>query len=199
MDNDGDTIMTSRTGVPAACSDENRDGWGHCPAVLADRGRARQCGRCGWCGRCGVTVDVLTEIGIDRPVGEVAAYAADPTNAPEWYANIDSVEWTTGPPLQVGSTVAFVARFLGRRLAYSYDVVELVPAERLVMRTASGPFPMETTYTWAATPDGGTVMTLRNRGEPAGFSRLASPFMAPAMRRANRKDLAELKSILERR
>ena len=146
-----------------------------------------------------MTVDVRTEVGIDRPVGEVAAYAADPTNAPEWYANIASVEWTTQPPLRVGSSMAFVARFLGRRLAYSYEIVELVPGARLVMRTASGPFPMETTYTWAATPAGGTVMTLRNRGEPAGFSRLASPFMAPAMRRANRKDLAKLKSLLEHR
>lgn len=144
-----------------------------------------------------MTVDVLTEIDIHRPVAEVAAYAADPTNAPEWYANIDSVEWETDPPLAVGSAVAFVARFLGRRLAYTYDFVELVSGERLVMRTAQGPFPMETTYTWGPTTGGGTRMTLRNRGEPAGFSRLTAPFMAPAMRRANRKDLAKLKTILE--
>ena len=92
-----------------------------------------------------------------------------------------------------------MARFLGRRLAYDYEFVELVPGERLVMRTAQGPFPMETTYTWTPTPDGdGTHMTLRNRGEPAGFSKLMAPFMAPAMRRANRKDLAALKAILER-
>jgi uncharacterized membrane protein len=144
-----------------------------------------------------VTVDVLTEIDIDRPVAEVATYAADPTNAPEWYANIDSVAWKTDPPLAIGSSVAFVARFLGRRLAYTYDFVELVPGERLVMRTAEGPFPMETTYTWTPTSSGGTHMALRNRGEPAGFSRLTAPFMAPAMRRANRKDLAKLKTVLE--
>jgi uncharacterized protein YndB with AHSA1/START domain len=144
-----------------------------------------------------VTVDVVTEIDIARPTSEVAAYAADPDNAPEWYANIDTVEWKTPPPLRVGSVVGFVARFLGRRLAYDYEIVELVPDERLVMRTAHGPFPMETTYTWASTADGGTHMTLRNQGEPAGFSKLLSPVMAPAMRRANRKDLAALKSILE--
>jgi hypothetical protein len=145
-----------------------------------------------------VSVDIRTEIDIARPVAEVAAYAADPGNAPQWYANIESVEWRTDPPLRVGSIVGFVARFLGRRLAYDYEFVEHVPGERLVMRTAEGPFPMETTYTWTPTGSGGTRVTLRNRGEPAGFSKLIAPFMAPAMRRANRKDLAALKSILER-
>ncbi len=95
---------------------------------------------------------------------------ADPANAPLWYANIDSVEWLTPPPVAVGSRMAFVARFMGRRLAYTYEVVEFVPGQRLLMRTAQGPFPMETTYTWE--PDGaGTRMTLRNRGEPSGFAR----------------------------
>ena len=142
-------------------------------------------------------VDVLTEVVIDRPPGDVAAYAGNPDNAPEWYVNIDSVEWKTPPPLVVGSRVAFVARFLGRRLAYTYEMVELDAGARLVMRTAEGPFPMETTYTWEPSGTTSTRMTLRNRGEPSGFSKLVAPLMAAAMRRANGKDLALLKSILE--
>jgi uncharacterized membrane protein len=143
-------------------------------------------------------VDVLTEVAIGRPCHEVAAYAGDPSNAPHWYVNIKSVEWKTQPPLTVGSQVAFVAQFLGRRLAYTYEIVELVPAERLVMRTAEGPFPMETTYTWTPVAEGSTRMTLRNRGEPSGFSSVVAPIMAMAMRRANRKDLEQLKAVLER-
>ncbi len=146
-----------------------------------------------------MAVDVLTEIVIERPRAEVAAYAGDPDRAPEWYENIDSVEWKTPPPVTVGSRLAFVAQFLGRRLAYTYEIVELAPGERLVMRTAEGPFPMETTYTWTTASEGGTRMTLRNRGEPSGFGKVAAPFMAAAMRRANRKDLARLKTILEGR
>ena len=146
-----------------------------------------------------MSVDVLTEITIERPVAEVSAYAADPTNAPEWYANIESVAWRTEPPVAVGSQLAFAANFMGRRLEYVYEIVELVPGERLVMRTADGPFPMETTYTWEPVGDDATRMTLRNRGEPAGFSRLVSPLMAPAMRRANRKDLSKLREILTAR
>jgi uncharacterized protein YndB with AHSA1/START domain len=145
-----------------------------------------------------VAVDVLTEIVIDRPCAEVAAYAADPSRAPDWYANIESVSWQTPPPAQVGSRMDFVARFLGRRLAYTYEIVELAPGERLVMRTAQGPFPMETTYTWEPVEAGRTRMTLRNRGEPTGFGRIAAPMMIAAMRRANEKDLANIKRILER-
>jgi uncharacterized membrane protein len=146
-----------------------------------------------------MAVDVLTEIVIERPRDEVAGYAADPTHAPDWYVNIESVDWKTVPPVRVGSRMAFVARFLGRRLAYEYEVVDLVPGERLVMRTAEGPFPMETTYTWEAVGEGRTRMTLRNRGEPSGFSKVGAPFMASAMRRANRKDLDRLKTLIERR
>jgi len=146
-----------------------------------------------------VAVDVSTQIEIARPRAEVAAYAGNPDNAPEWYVNIKSVEWQTQPPLRVGSRIAFVAQFLGRRLAYTYELVALVPGERLVMRTSEGPFPMETTYTWDAAGERSTRMTLRNRGEPSGFGKLGAPFMAAAMRRANRKDLARLKAILEAR
>jgi uncharacterized membrane protein len=144
-----------------------------------------------------VSVDVLTETVIERPREEVAAFAADPSNAPAWYVNIDSVEWRTPPPVAVGSRMEFSARFLGRTLVYTYEIADLVPGERLVMRTAEGPFPMETTYTWEALDGDRTRMTLRNQGEPSGFTSVAAPMMAAAMRRANRKDLAKLKALLE--
>src|SRR4029079_4472227 len=144
-----------------------------------------------------VAGDVATDIVIDRPRAEVAAYAADPANAPAWYVNIKTVEWQTPPPARLRSPAAFVAHFLGRRLAYTYEIADLVPGERLVMRTADGPFPLEPPYTWQTVDAGRSRMTLRTRAAPAGFSRWAAPFMAAAMRRANRKDLARLKTLLE--
>lgn len=144
-------------------------------------------------------VDVQTQITIRRPRGEVAAYAADPDNATEWYEKIKSVEWKTERPLTAGSKITFAASFLGRQLSYTYEITDLAPGDRIVMRTADGPFPMETTYTWEDTPSGDTRMTLRNRGEPSGFSKLTTPMLTAAMRRANRQDLARLKGILEAR
>jgi uncharacterized protein YndB with AHSA1/START domain len=144
-----------------------------------------------------VSVEVLTQVVIDRPRAEVAAYAADPDNATRWYVNIKSVEWQTPRPLAVGSRIAFVAEFLGRRLEYAYEVTQLEPERRLVMRTSAQPFPMETTYTWEDADGGGTLMSLENSGAPSGVSRLATPFIARSMRRSNRKDLDLLKRILE--
>jgi hypothetical protein len=140
-------------------------------------------------------VDVVNSVVINRPVADVSRYAADPDNAPLWYENIKSVEWKTPRPVQVGSHIDFVAQFLGRRLAYTYEVVEFV-AGRLTMRTPGPPFPMETTYTWED-DNGATRMTLRNRGTPKGFAAWFAPLMSFMVGRANKKDLALLKRRLE--
>jgi hypothetical protein len=129
-------------------------------------------------------VDVTTQVDVDRPRSEVAAFAADPDNATTWYTNIKSVRWETPKPVRIGTRVAFESRFLDRRLASTYEIREMQPGTRLVMSTDEGPFPMETTYSWHDTPSGGSHMTLRNRGEPAGFASIAAPL---------------LRSILERR
>ena len=142
-------------------------------------------------------VDVITEIVIARPRPEVWRYAMDPDNVPEWYVNIRSVEWKTLRPAAVGSQIAFVAHFLGQRLEYTYEIVELIPEEKLVMRTSEGPFPMETSYEWVALDASSTRMALRNRGRPTGFSGLMAPFVSMMMRRANLKDLARIKAVLE--
>jgi hypothetical protein len=145
-----------------------------------------------------VAVDVRTEIVIDRPRTDVAAYASNPDNAMVWYQNVKDVRWNSAKRLEVGARIVFAAQFMGQKVDYIYEVKALVPGERFVMATAEGPFPMETTYAWEDTDDGGTRMFLRNRGEPSGFSRFTAPLLAGAMRRANRKDLRRLKAVLER-
>jgi hypothetical protein len=143
-------------------------------------------------------LDVFTDIQIRCPIAMVSEYATNPDNAPKWYENIKSAEWKTPKPVQVGSKVAFIAHFLGKKLTYVYEFIELIPNKKLVMRTAEGPFPMETTYTWEAIDDNTTRMGLRNKGIPVGFSKLFAPFMRIMMRIANQKDLEQLKQLLEK-
>jgi uncharacterized membrane protein len=143
-----------------------------------------------------VDVDVTTQVVVARPRADVAAFATDPRNAPQWYANIRSVELLTDPPVRVGSRMRFLAVFLGRTIDYTYEVLELEPGERMTMSTASGPFPMTTTYAFEDA-GAGTRMTLRNHGSPHGFGAVAAPVMRRAIERANRKDLAAIKRLLE--
>jgi uncharacterized membrane protein len=142
-------------------------------------------------------VDIKTEMIIHCPIEKVSSYAADPDHAPEWYVNIDSAEWLTEKPLDLDSQIAFKATFLGRELSYVYRIEEYIPGEKLVMRTANGPFPMKTTYTWEKLEQNRTKMTLRNQGEPSGFSKIFTPFMSTLMKKANQKDLKKIKEILE--
>jgi polyketide cyclase/dehydrase/lipid transport protein len=86
---------------------------------------------------------------------------------------------------------------MGLQLIYTYEVVEFVPGAALTMTTAEGPFPMTTEYRWSPVDGNRTRMTLRNFGEPTGFSKVAAPLMAFAMRRAMRQDLRRLATLLE--
>ena len=143
-------------------------------------------------------VDVTTEIVIERPRDAVAAYAADPRNAPEWYANIKAAELITPPPVRVGSRIQFRARFLGRDVTYTYDITEFVLGERLVMRTPVGQTQWVTTYTWESVDgDRATKMVLRNWGEPGVFASVAKPLLERSMRRATSASLGRLKEIFE--
>jgi uncharacterized membrane protein len=142
-------------------------------------------------------VDVITDIIISAQIEKVSKFAADPDNAPLWYENIKSVEWKSPKPLHKGSLVAFTAHFLGRNLNYTYEIIKYVPHETLIMQTAQGPFPMQTTYIWENVDENKTRMILRNAGTPSGFSKLIAPLMSTMMRRANNKDLQKLKRIME--
>ncbi|MFY0689855.1 MAG: SRPBCC family protein [Cyclobacteriaceae bacterium] len=142
-------------------------------------------------------VDVLTEITIACPINVVAEYVSNPENATDWYVNIMLAKKQKDEPIELGSLIDFEAHFMGRKLIYTYEIMELVPNQKMVMSTQQGPFPMTTTYTWESIASDQTKMTLRNSGQPSGFSKIMAPFMSKMMKKANNKDLQLLKKILE--
>jgi uncharacterized membrane protein len=145
-----------------------------------------------------VSTDVQVETTVERPRAEVARYATDWRNDPAWIGALTEARLVTEEPLRIGSQIARVATFLGRRIEYVNEVVELEPEARLVMRSVKAPFPMTVTYEFRDA-DGGTRMRIRAQGDASGFYRLAGPLLDRAVKRSIVADLARLKTILEDR
>jgi len=143
-------------------------------------------------------IDVSTEIDINCSKAKVAEYSANPDNAPKWYVNIKAAKWKTPKPLQVGSQIVFKAKFLGKLLVYIYEISEYAAEQKMVMKTIIGPFPMETTYTWKSIDGNITRMSLQSKGNPGGLSKLLTPLLSFAIKKANNKDLQRLKEIIEK-
>src|SRR3954452_8602755 len=146
-----------------------------------------------------MSIDVTAEVAIRRPLGEVATYMIDPAHDPTWIGGVRDVRVETPPPLAVGSRVARVARFLGRRVEYVNEVTELDPGRFLDMRSVRAPFPMRVTYSFESADGGGsTIVRNRVRGAPGGFFSLFGPLLAPMVKRSVQKDLERLRDVLER-
>jgi len=143
-------------------------------------------------------IDVSTEIDINCSRDKVAEYSANPDNAPKWYVNIIAAKWRTPRPLKVGSQIVFKAKFMGKPLVYIYEISEYAAEQKMVMRTIVGPFPMETIYTWKSIEGNITRMSLQNKGNPEGLSKLLTPLFSLAIRKAANKHLQRLKQIIEK-
>jgi len=139
-------------------------------------------------------VAVTTDIIINLPKEKVTEFAANPDNVPQWYVQIQSVEWQTPRPLQNGSELLVKSRFL----RFVHKVVEFIPGQKLILRSVEGPIQLETALGWQAIDEHTTRMTISNRGLPKGFSRLLAPFIALMLGFINRRDLKHLKRLLER-
>jgi hypothetical protein len=145
-----------------------------------------------------MALDVQVETVVARPREEVAAYLFDWRNDTEWIGGITEARVDGDRDFGVGSQVARVAKFLGKRIEYVNEVVELEPARRLAMRSVKGPFPMRVTYE-VEDAGAGTRVRLRNEGDASRAYRFAAPLLAAAVRRATQRDVDRLKRILESR
>ncbi len=141
--------------------------------------------------------DVRVETVIDRPREVVAAYATDWRNDTSWIGALTDVRLVTDGELGVGSRVARVASFLGKRMEYVNEVVALEPGRRLEMRSVKAPFPMTVVYEFEDADGEATRFRIRTLGDATGFYRVAGPVLSRAVRKGIQGDLARLKELLE--
>jgi uncharacterized membrane protein len=142
-------------------------------------------------------VDVSTEIIINLPKEKVVEFASDPRNVPNWCTHIKSVEWNNETPLRAGAKLVFNERIMRRPQQHVYEVVEIIPGQKVIMKSQSNGMRMETTVAWQAISENTTCMTLRNRGVPLAFSKSIAPLLKLAIRKASRRNLKQLKRMLE--
>jgi uncharacterized membrane protein len=142
-------------------------------------------------------IDVSAETRISRPRPDVAGYVTDPANDPSWIGGIREARLLGDQPVAVGSRVARVASFLGRRIEYVNEVTELEPDRKLEMESVAGPFPMQISYEFADDGDA-TVVRTHVRGDASGFFKLAAPMLRRSVQRNIDRDVQRLREILER-
>lgn len=142
-------------------------------------------------------VDVSSSIDIDRSAGEVFAFVSEFPNNPRWQRGQRSCEWTSEPPLRVGSTYDQHARFLGKDMTNSFRVIEHDPERRVKFTSTGGSFPITVTRTVEPLGDSRSRFTEHVQGEPGGFFRIAEPILSRLVRRSIRRDFPRLKALLE--
>jgi uncharacterized membrane protein len=142
-------------------------------------------------------VNVSTEIIINLPKEQVAEFVSDPANAPSWCTHIKSVEWNNDEPLRAGTKLVFNEQIMRRYKQQLYEVVEIIPGQKMTMKSRNNNMRMETTVAWQALNENTTCMTVCNRGIPVSFSKSIAPFLKMAIRKASRRNLKQLKRMLE--
>jgi uncharacterized membrane protein len=141
-------------------------------------------------------IKVETSVIINRPPEEVFAYISNFENNPGWQSGMQEARFTSEGPLGVGSTYAQVAKFLGRRIESTFEVIGYEPKRLVKATSTSGSFPI--TFTRMVEPvEGGTQVAAIIEGDASGFFKLAEPLMARMVQRSVDGDYANLKHILE--
>lgn len=144
-----------------------------------------------------MSVNITVHSDIQAPAAAVFAYVTEIGNDPVWTSGLLEArqvsEGTYGP----GTRFERVSKFLGRRMTYVIDVVEVEAGRRVLMRTSSGPFPMEITYTVDPLGPEQTRFSIQAKGDPGGFFSLMGPLLNRQVARQIQLDVDTLKEVLE--
>ncbi len=141
-------------------------------------------------------MDVTVERTIERPVAVVSSYVCDLPNAVHWMSKVSAARWDDGSEAKAGAKVVF-STFASKDVEdWVWEVVDFAQGEKLVMKTASGPFPQQVTWTWVAAGSG-TTMSMQITGKPSAKDRLRSPLMGRELQTSMTEDLGALKGMLE--
>lgn len=143
-------------------------------------------------------IEMTATVDVARSAGEVFEYLSDMSNNPRWQKGMESCEWTSDPPIRVGSTYSQVAKFLWMEILTEFEVVEYEPGERIRIKSTKSTFPLDITRSVKASEDELTQVDAVIKGEPSGLMGLLAPVTKPMANRSVQRDYQRLKELLER-
>lgn len=138
-----------------------------------------------------------SEVEIDRPADDVFAVVSDFSRNPDWQGGMRSAEWTTEPPLRVGSTYEQVARFLGRDVVTTFEVVGYEPGRSVTIESRQSSFPITVTRAVESLGPERSRVSAVITGRPGRFFRLFGPLLRMMAERSVRQDYQRLRRLLE--
>ncbi len=135
-------------------------------------------------------------VSINQPVEQVFAFIRDTRNTARWHPSLSEARATLEGPAQIGTQVTEVRTFIGRKMESTFEIVELEPNKRIVMKSVSGPFPLKVTILFESLGKA-TRITLDGETEPRGFLKLADGMIAGMLQKELETDLSAAKHVVE--
>ena len=135
---------------------------------------------------------------IDRPVDEVFAFFADASNNPRWQNGMVSCEWTSEPPIRMGSSYEQHARFMGRDVVSTFAVTAHEPGRMITIETIESTFPIKVVRTME--PVGGSscrVTATITGGPEKGPLKWLEPLVGRRAQKSVDADYDRLVTLLE--
>lgn len=135
---------------------------------------------------------------IARPAAEVFAYFSDASNNPKWQEGMISCEWTSDPPIGVGSTYDQRARFMGRDVASSFVVTDYEPGRLIAIETTKSTFPIRVVRTVEPIDENTSRVSAHISGGPENWLiRLVGPMVQSRAQKSVDADYDRLVRLLE--
>ena len=143
-----------------------------------------------------IVINVVVRTEINVPVEEAYAYVIDFSKNAEWQSGIQSTDWTSPPPIRVGSTYDQHADY--KDTVTSYEITAVEPGRSVTTQSKQGAtFPITVTRTVDPLGDFRCRITVDLVGHPGGLRRLLKPLVAKMVRKSVEADYRRLKRLLE--
>ena len=144
-----------------------------------------------------MTITIILEIDIDKPLQEVMRFIFEPTNEPYWIAGVQESHMLSVRPIGRGSQVQRLLESDGIASEWIYEVTEFEPEGRMKLISLSGDIPIEISYRLEKLDDHTTRFKYTMGKKPAGIKAIVEYIKRSSERRNMIRNLHRLKDILE--